>query len=85
MAEAVGVPPEAVMCACTHVHSGPPTLSADPNVRVELARAAALAAAEAAGQASVLRPAGLGVAGDRLPGVSRVRRVLRRDGTAIDR
>jgi neutral ceramidase len=83
VAQAASVPFENVLCACTHVHSGPPVFGGDPVVREQMTAQVAAAAAEAAAQAATLQPAALGHHCDNLPGVSRVRRILRRDGTAI--
>lgn len=84
VAEAAAVPASHILIACTHVHSGPwAVYSGEAPVRAELADCLARAAAEAARQSLPLRPAALGVATSHLPGVSRVRRVLRRDGSVI--
>lgn len=72
-----------VMIAATHIHSGPPLFTADAEVRERTVAHLAGAAASAARQALDLRPAHIGVAADHLPGVSRVRRILRRDGSVI--
>jgi hypothetical protein len=81
--KALGLPAESVLLAGTHVHSGPPTLTPEREERLHYARHIAQAAAIAAGRAAVLQPLRWGVATARLPGVSRVRRILRRDGTVI--
>ena len=81
--KAAGIPAAHVMCACTHVHTGPPTLSDDPTVRAGFAPYLCAAAAAAARQAAAAQPVRLGWATDRLRGVSRVRRILRRDGSVI--
>lgn len=81
--QATGLPPTNVLLAGTHVHSGPPTLTTDRGTRLHYAEHIAAAAAEAARQAANLQPLCFGYATDHLPGVSRVRRVLRRDGTVI--
>lgn len=84
VATAAQVAPENITIACTHVHSGPgEVFSGEPAVRQPLIAQIADAAAAAAQQALPLQPARLGVATANLPGVSRVRRILRRDGTAI--
>lgn len=81
---ATGLPAEHVMVAATHLHSGPPLFSADTETCARTLEHIARAAGAAAEQATAhLRPARLGWAGDHLPGVSRVRRVLRRDGSVI--
>ncbi|MEN6303101.1 MAG: hypothetical protein ABFD96_10280 [Armatimonadia bacterium] len=72
-----------VMVACTHVHSGPPVMSPDESARREMARRLAEAAKGAAEAALPLQPARVGYAADHLPGVSRVRRIIRRDGAVI--
>ncbi len=81
--EALALPPERVMIAATHIHSGPPLFAADAQVRETVAEHLAVAAAEAARQARELRPARVGWATDRLPGITRVRRIVRRDGSVI--
>lgn len=78
VAEAAQVPFDQVLCACTHVHSGPPIFGGDAATIERLAKAAGLAATRAR-----LQPAQLGYATTHLAGLSRVRRLLRRDGTAI--
>ena len=83
VATASDTPAEHVMVACTHVHSGPPTFTGDADLRRATAAAIAAASASAARQAADMQPARLGVSTDHLPGVSRVRRVLRRDGSVI--
>ncbi|MBM4049256.1 MAG: hypothetical protein FJ279_29505 [Planctomycetes bacterium] len=80
---ASGLPVGHILFACTHVHSGPPTFSGDGKVRQALAQQVARAAADAACAASALQPVRLGWATDHLPGVSRVRRILRRDGNVV--
>lgn len=83
VAAAAGVPPEAVLVACTHLHSGPATMLPDPSARRALVDRLCAAAAAAARQAASLRPARVGYAVDDLPGVSRVRRIQRYDGSVI--
>ncbi len=83
VAQAGATPPEHVMIACTHVHSGPPTFTGDAELRRATAEAIAAASARAARQAADVQPAPLGVSTGLLAGVSRVRRVLRRDGSVI--
>lgn len=82
--EATGLPPEQVLVAATHLHSGPPLFGAGTKIPgralAHIARAARAAAEQAA---SALRPARIGCATDHLPGVSRSRRILRRDGSVI--
>lgn len=82
-ARAAGVPTSHLMLACTHVHTGPPTHASDQATRTRMADFLALAAVEAARQAATTQPARVGVATDHLPGISRVRRILRRDGSVI--
>ena len=81
--EALGLPPERVMIAATHIHSGPPIFATDERVSGHVAEHLAAAAAEAARQGCELRPARLGVATDHLPGITRVRRIVQRDGSVI--
>ncbi len=81
--KATGLPASHVLVAGTHVHSGPSTLTQDREKRSLYARHIAAASAEAARQASALRPVRVGYAAAPLPGVSRVRRILRRDGMVI--
>jgi hypothetical protein len=83
VADASGTPAEHVMVACTHVHSGPPTFVGDPEIRLGTAEVIAAASATAAEQASRTQPARLSVAVGNVEGVSRVRRVLRKDGSVI--
>ncbi|HCU36491.1 MAG TPA: hypothetical protein DGT21_13880 [Armatimonadetes bacterium] len=83
VANASDTPANHVMVACTHVHSGPPTFTGDPDVRSTAAKAIAAASADAARQAADVQPARLGVSTGQLAGVSRVRRVLRHDGSVI--
>lgn len=81
---AAGLPADHVLVAATHLHSGPPLFSADAAACARTLAHIARAAGAAAGQATAhLRPARLGWATDHLPGVSRVRRILRRDGSVI--
>lgn len=81
--KAVDLPASSVLLAGTHVHSGPPTLAPERDERLFYARHIAQAAAQAATQAAGLRPLRCGYATAHLPGVSRVRRILRRDGSVI--
>ena len=84
VAEATGTPAAHVVVACTHVHSGPgQVFQAPPAVREEAGRHVLRAAVAAARPAAALQPARLGHATDHLPGVSRVRRILRRDGSVV--
>ena len=83
VSKATGLPLDHILLAGTHVHSGPSTLTGDREKRQLYARCIATASAEAARAASALRPVRIGYATDRLPGVSRVRRILRRDGKVI--
>jgi hypothetical protein len=83
VAQAAGVAFENVLCACTHVHSGPPVFAGDPLVTEQLTATIAAAAAEAAARSATLQPAAIGYHCDNLPGVSRVRRILRLDGSVI--
>jgi len=83
VAAASDTPADHVMVACTHVHSGPPTFTGDADLRRATAEAIAAASARAARQAADVQPARLGVSTDQLAGVSRVRRVLRHDGSVI--
>ena len=83
VAAASDIPADHVMVACTHVHSGPPTFTGDAELRRATAEAIAAASARAAQQAADVQPARLGVSTDQLAGVSRVRRVLRHDGSVI--
>lgn len=81
---ATGLWPEQVMVACTHVHSGPPVLSDVPETRSALVPHLCAAAAEAASRArEQLCPTCLGYSADSLPGISRVRRIRRRNGTIV--
>ena len=82
VSEAAHVPFEDVLCACTHVHSGPPVFAGEPEVR-EGMMARIVAAAAAAARGARLQPARFGYSSEPLAGVSRVRRILRRDGSAI--
>lgn len=81
--EATGLGPEQTLIAGTHIHSGAPTLTGDTDKRQLVVSRIARACAEAARQSQELRPARLGYATDHLPGVSRVRRVLRTDGGVV--
>lgn len=84
VAEAVGLPVGQVLVACTHVHTGPPTFTAAPTERTDpVARIAAAAATAASEAQGALAPAQARLGLGRLPGVSRVRRILRRDGSVI--
>jgi len=81
---ATGLPAEHVLVAATHLHSGPSLFSADTAACAHFLKHIARAAGAAAERAALnLRPARLGWATDHLPGVSRVRRILRRDGSVI--
>lgn len=81
---ATGLPTEHVLVAATHLHSGPPLFSADAAASRRVLEHIVQAAAAATEQATAgLRPARLGWASDHLPGVSRVRRILRRDGSVV--
>ncbi len=81
--ETTGLAPEQVMVAATHVHSGPPTITNDVEERLNIVAHIAEAAGRAARDAMALRPARLGYATDHVPGISRVRRVVRRDGSVV--
>lgn len=83
VAEAAQVPLDNVLCACTHVHSGPPVFAGDPDVREACIAAVVRAAASAAAQAAATCPARIGYSCDNLKGVSRVRRIVRRDDSVI--
>jgi hypothetical protein len=83
VAQATGLARSAVLLAGTHVHSGPPTLASDRATRQHCAGHIATAAASAARRAVPLTPVRFGFATDHLPGISRVRRILRRDGTVM--
>lgn len=83
VSEAIHLPPESILLAGTHVHSGPPTLTSDRDKREEFATHIAAAAVSAAYIAATLQPVRIGWITDHLAGVSRVRRVLRRDGSII--
>ncbi|MEI6503141.1 MAG: hypothetical protein WCP21_19195, partial [Armatimonadota bacterium] len=82
VAEAAGVPFEHVLCACTHVHSGPPVFAGEPQAREEMVERIVTAAATAA-RAVRVQPARFGFSDGPLTGLSRVRRLLRRDGSVI--
>lgn len=82
VSEAAQVPFEHVLCACTHVHSGPPVFAGEPELREEMV-ARIVAAAVTAASALQLQPARFGYCCEPLAGVSRVRRIVRRDGSAI--
>ena len=72
------------MVACTHVHSGPPVLADSPETRLALLpHICTASAAAASGAQAQLRPASLGHTADTLPGISRVRRIRRQNGTII--
>ncbi len=81
--EATGLTPDQVMVAATHVHSGPPTISNDPDQRLHYVGHIARAAARAARDSMQLRPARLGHATGHVPGISRVRRIVRKDGSVV--
>jgi neutral ceramidase len=84
VAAATGTPPEHIVVACTHVHSGPgEVFQAPPAVREALWPHLVRATAAAAERAARLQPARLGQATDHVPGLSRIRRVLRRDGSVV--
>jgi hypothetical protein len=85
VAEATGAPAEHVVVACTHVHSGVgEVFHGAPEARERLWREVVGAAAEAARRAAAtMLPARLGHAFDHVPGLSRVRRILRRDGSVV--
>lgn len=84
VADATGTPLASIIVACTHVHSGPAAIfHGAPAEREELYPYAVSAAAEAARRAMPLQPARFGYATDHLPGLSRVRRILRRDGSVV--
>jgi len=84
VADVTGAPPANIIVACTHVHSGPGEVFHDPpEDREELYPFVVNAATAAARQAARLQPAGLGFSLGHVPGVSRVRRILRRDGTCV--
>lgn len=84
VSQATGLASEDILIACTHVHSGPPVLTQDRELRLTHVRHIACACAKAAERASAsIAPARFGFAASPLPGVSRVRRVLRRDGSVI--
>ena len=80
---AAGLARDRVLVATTHVHSGPPMITSDHDKRLTYARHIADAAARAARAAATTQPARVGYETARLEGVSRVRRVLRRDGSVI--
>lgn len=82
VSEAAQVPFDHVLCACTHVHSGPPVFAGELPVRETMVKRIAAAAATAAGEVR-LQPARLGFCAEPLVGLSRVRRLLRRDGSVI--
>lgn len=82
-AEAAGVAPSHLLAAQTHVHSGPPIFTANPSERQSMAGHVAEAAVVAATQAGQTRPVRVGVATGHVTGISRVRRILRRDGSVI--
>lgn len=76
MSKAVEIPPDAIMLACTHVHSGP-----RPEETEALMQPIASSLARAASEAcSRLAPIRIGAHKRRLTGVSRVRRILMTDG-----
>ena len=81
--EATGLATEQVMVAATHVHSGPSTITNDTAQRLSYVEHIARAAAQVARESMTLRPARLGYATDHLPGISRVRRIVRRDGSVV--
>lgn len=81
--EALDLPVEHVMTAATHIHSGPPLFTDDAEARQRICDHLVAAAGEAARQAGELRPARIGWDVQRLPGISRVRRIIRRDGSVI--
>jgi len=84
VAEATGTPPGNIVVACTHVHSGPGgVFHGSLEQREATAWHVLRASAVAARQAASLQPARCGHAADHVPGVSRVRRILRRDGTCV--
>lgn len=83
VAEAAEVPIEHLMIAATHIHSGPAVYAKDPDERALVRERIVEASADAARQAHQLRPARIGWEAQSLPGISRVRRILRRDGSVI--
>ena len=83
VAAATGLPAAAVFVAATHLHSGPPAIGFERQARQAYVDHLASAAATAARQACDLRPARFGYGTDHLPGISRVRRIRRRDGSVI--
>lgn len=84
VSEATAAPTENIVVACTHVHSGPgEVFHGAPAAREPLYPYVVQAAADAARQAVPLQPARFGYAAHHVPGVSRVRRMLRRDGSVV--
>lgn len=81
-AEAAGIPPEAVFLSATHTHTGPLLRPDSPDpLEAEYLRFLARRAADAARYAAEdLKPARMGWAVGRAPGIAFIRRYRMRDG-----